>query len=159
MKKFKKVLVVGLACLTLSGMAMPLFANTQPTEVVLMQEKEMVILEGNHLWDEGEKMTRDVAHDVIHKDADGDAKGSFSISEPRVRIYIDNRDCKSDVEFTLKKTSSSHGTQTWSTVKVKAGKEVTVYDMMSGAGNYSYYISTVDGAPLYTGVKVREMPN
>lgn len=159
MKIFKKVLVLGLTCLTLSGMAMPVFAKTQPIGSILIQENEMVILPGNHLWDEGEIMTRDVAHDVIHKDADGDAKGSFSISEPRVRIYIDNRDCNSDVEFTLKKTSSSHGTQTWGTVKVKAGDDVTVYDMMSGAGNYSYYISTVDGDSLYTGVKVREMPN
>lgn len=148
-----------LALFSICLLSIPAFANTATPVItpINIEFSEVIILEGNHLLDDGEKMTRDVVHNVIHKDADGDAKGNFSISEPRVRIYIDNTECSSDVEFTLKKSSSSHGTQSWNTVTVKAGKGVTTYDMKSGAGNYSYYLSTTDGALLYTGVKVREM--
>ncbi|WP_053985250.1 hypothetical protein [Niameybacter massiliensis] len=162
MKKFKKVLVLGLTCLTLSSVMIPVLANTPLTINFVENEKlssEIIIMDGNRLYDKNEIQTRDIVSDVLHRDADGDTNGSFSVSDPKIRIFIDNTDGNSSVEFTLRKAgNSSHGAQTWPKVTVSKGSSKTI-ELTSGAGSYSYYLCATDGSPLYTGIRVREMQN
>lgn len=155
--------------LSMAGLITIVFANnvekhnivTSKIKVSTQSEvsTEVIILDSYHLYEPGTRIPKSVEHDVLLRDSDGDANGYFSTSDSTIRICIDNTDGNNVVEFTLYKDgNSSHGLVQWSKVTIANGKDKTI-ELSSGAGDYSYYICSVDGSTLYTRVGVAGMRN